>query len=141
MGDQLLYLLDDAMAEDPASFPALSYEDSSRAEMIQRHPYLFVIGNVLCTASGYRLLLIAAAACRLKFFCREYCRRADLGAAAYHAGISLAVRLSRHGCTHLYQQSQARGLALSLPIVPVGVRWWLKRRGKSGGPATRWYPI
>lgn len=110
----------------------LSYEDSSRAENDQRHPYLFVIGTRFMY--GFRVvgpLLIGASRLPPKIFLPLNIVGALIWALlfttlGYLGGEVIAPWL------HDLDQHLRHGVWLILAIVlVVGVRWWLKRRGKA----------
>ncbi|EHE2080428.1 DedA family protein [Salmonella enterica subsp. enterica serovar Saintpaul] len=133
MGDQLLYLLGRCYGgKILRRFPRYHTKIRRAQKMIQRHPYLFVIGTRFMY--GFRVvgpLLIGA--CRLppKIFLPLNIVGALIWALlfttlGYLGGEVIAPWL------HDLDQHLRHGVWLILAIVlVVGVRWWLKKRGKA----------
>lgn len=118
--------------EDPASFPRYHTKIRRAQKMIQRHPYLFVIGTRFMY--GFRVvgpLLIGASRLPPKIFLPLNIVGALIWALlfttlGYLGGEVIAPWL------HDLDQHLRHGVWLILAIVTVvGVRWWLKRRGKA----------
>ncbi|EDL0435315.1 DedA family protein [Salmonella enterica subsp. enterica serovar Enteritidis] len=133
MGDQLLYLLGRCYGgKILRRFPRYHTKIRRAQKMIQRHPYLFVIGTRFMY--GFRVvgpLLIGASRLPPKIFLPLNIVGALLWALlfttlGYLGGEVIAPWL------HDLDQHLRHGVWLILAIVlVVGVRWWLKRRGKA----------
>ncbi|EDT8258162.1 DedA family protein [Salmonella enterica] len=133
MGDQLLYLLGRCYGgKILRRFPRYHTKIRRAQKMIQRHPYLFVIGTRFMY--GFRVvgpLLIGASRLPPKIFLPLNIVGALIWALlfttlGYLGGEVIAPWL------HDLDQHLRHGVWLILAIVlVVGVRWWLKRRGKS----------
>ncbi|EBY9721904.1 DedA family protein [Salmonella enterica subsp. enterica serovar Chester] len=133
MGDQLLYLLGRCYGgKILRRFPRYHTKIRRAQKMIQRHPYLFVIGTRFMY--GLRVvgpLLIGASRLPPKIFLPLNIVGALIWALlfttlGYLGGEVIAPWL------HDLDQHLRHGVWLILAIVlVVGVRWWLKRRGKA----------
>ncbi|EDG6138759.1 DedA family protein [Salmonella enterica subsp. enterica serovar Infantis] len=133
MGDQLLYLLGRCYGgKILRRFPRYHTKIRRAQKMIQRHPYLFVIGTRFMY--GFRVvgpLLIGASRLPPKIFLPLNIVGALLWALlfttlGYLGGEVIAPWL------HDLDQHLRHGVWLILAIVlVVGVRWWLKRRSKA----------
>ncbi|EGJ7281173.1 DedA family protein [Salmonella enterica subsp. enterica serovar Enteritidis] len=133
MGDQLLYLLGRCYGgKILRRFPRYHTKIRRAQKMIQRHPYLFVIGTRFMY--GFRVvgpLLIGASRLPPKIFLPLNIVGALIWALlfttlGYLSGEVIAPWL------HDLDQHLRHGVWLILAIVlVVGVRWWLKRRGKA----------
>lgn len=133
MGDQLLYLLGRCYGgKILPRFPRYHTKIRRAQKMIQRHPYLFVIGTRFMY--GFRVvgpLLIGASRLPPKIFLPLNIVGALIWALlfttlGYLGGEVIAPWL------HDLDQHLRHGVWLILAIVlVVGVRWWLKRRGKA----------
>ncbi|EDT5075660.1 DedA family protein [Salmonella enterica subsp. enterica serovar Nottingham] len=133
MGDQLLYLLGRCYGgKILRRFPRYHTKIRRAQKMIQRHPYLFVIGTRFMY--GFRVvgpLLIGASRLPPKIFLPLNIVGALIWALlfttlGYLGGEVIAPWL------HDLDQRLRHGVWLILAIVlVVGVRWWLKRRGKA----------
>ncbi|WP_180312696.1 DedA family protein [Salmonella enterica] len=133
MGDQLLYLLGRCYGgKILRRFPRYHTKIRRAQKMIQRHPYLFVIGTRFMY--GFRVvgpLLIGASRQPPKIFLPLNIVGALIWALlfttlGYLGGEVIAPWL------HDLDQHLRHGVWLILAIVlVVGVRWWLKRRGKA----------
>ncbi|EAV4526152.1 TPA: DedA family protein [Salmonella enterica] len=133
MGDQLLYLLGRCYGgKILRRFPRYHTKIRRAQKMIQRHPYLFVIGTRFMY--GFRVvgpLLIGASRLPPKIFLPLNIVGALIWALlfttlGYLGGKVIAPWL------HDLDQHLRHGVWLILAIVlVVGVRWWLKRRGKA----------
>ncbi|EBL1138983.1 DedA family protein [Salmonella enterica] len=133
MGDQLLYLLGRYYGgKILRRFPRYHTKIRRAQKMIQRHPYLFVIGTRFMY--GFRVvgpLLIGASRLPPKIFLPLNIIGALVWALlfttlGYLGGEVIAPWL------HDLDQHLRHGVWLILAIVlVVGVRWWLKRRGKA----------
>lgn len=133
MGDQLLYLLGRCYGgKILRRFPRYHTKIRRAQKMIQRHPYLFVIGTRFMY--GFRVvgpLLIGASRLPPKIFLPLNIVGALTWALlfttlGYLGGEVIAPWL------HDLDQHLRHGVWLILAIVlVVGVRWWLKRRGKA----------
>ncbi|EBY2666682.1 DedA family protein [Salmonella enterica subsp. enterica serovar Teko] len=133
MGDQLLYLLGRCYGgKILRRFPRYHTKIRRSQKMIQRHPYLFVIGTRFMY--GFRVvgpLLIGASRLPPKIFLPLNIVGALIWALlfttlGYLGGEVIAPWL------HDLDQHLRHGVWLILAIVlVVGVRWWLKRRGKA----------
>ncbi|EBI8327862.1 DedA family protein [Salmonella enterica] len=133
MGDQLLYLLGRCYGgKILRRFPRYHTKIRRAQKMIQRHPYLFVIGTRFMY--GFRVvgpLLIGASRLPPKIFLPLNILGALIWALlfttlGYLGGEVIAPWL------HDLDQHLRHGVWLILAIVlVVGVRWWLKRRGKA----------
>ncbi|EAT4240088.1 DedA family protein [Salmonella enterica] len=133
MGDQLLYLLGRCYGgKSLRRFPRYHTKIRRAQKMIQRHPYLFVIGTRFMY--GFRVvgpLLIGASRLPPKIFLPLNIVGALIWALlfttlGYLGGEVIAPWL------HDLDQHLRHGVWLILAIVlVVGVRWWLKRRGKA----------
>ncbi|EIS0997401.1 DedA family protein [Salmonella enterica] len=133
MGDQLLYLLGRCYGgKILGRFPRYHTKIRRAQKMIQRHPYLFVIGTRFMY--GFRVvgpLLIGASRLPPKIFLPLNIIGALVWALlfttlGYLGGEVIAPWL------HDLDQHLRHGVWLILAIVlVVGVRWWLKRRGKA----------
>ncbi|OSD67322.1 hypothetical protein R537_18065 [Salmonella enterica subsp. enterica serovar Rough O:d:1,7] len=133
MGDQLLYLLGRCYGgEILRRFPRYHTKIRRAQKMIQRHPYLFVIGTRFMY--GFRVvgpLLIGASRLPPKIFLPLNIVGALIWALlfttlGYLGGEVIAPWL------HDLDQHLRHGVWLILAIVlVVGVRWWLKSRGKA----------
>ncbi|EBP0012842.1 DedA family protein [Salmonella enterica] len=133
MGDQLLYLLGRCYGgKILRRFPRYHTKIRRAQKMIQRHPYLFVIGTRFMY--GFRVigpLLIGASRLPPKIFLPLNIVGALIWALlfttlGYLGGEVIAPWL------HDLDQHLWHGVWLILAIVlVVGVRWWLKRRGKA----------
>ncbi|ECK9682421.1 DedA family protein [Salmonella enterica] len=133
MGDQLLYLLGRCYGgKILRRFPRYRTKIRRAQKMIQRHPYLFVIGTRFMY--GFRVvgpLLIGASRLPPKIFLPLNIVGALIWALlfttlGYLGGEVIAPWL------HDLDQHLRHGVWLILAIVlVVGVRWWLKRRGKA----------
>ncbi|EDW8795568.1 DedA family protein [Salmonella enterica] len=133
MGDQLLYLLGRCYGgKILRRFPRYHTKIRRAQKMIQRHPYLFVIGTRFMY--GFRVvgpLLIGASRLPPKIFLPLNIVGALVWALlfttlGYLGGEVIAPWL------HDLDQHLRHGVWLILAIVlVVGVRWWLKRRGKA----------
>ncbi|EGX8400434.1 DedA family protein [Salmonella enterica] len=133
MGDQLLYLLGRCYGgKILRRFPRYHTKIRRAQKMIQRHPYLFVIGTRFMY--GFRVvgpLLIGASRLPPKIFLPLNIVGALILALlfttlGYLGGEVIAPWL------HDLDQHLRHGVWLILAIVlVVGVRWWLKRRGKA----------
>ncbi|ECL0597942.1 DedA family protein [Salmonella enterica] len=133
MGDQLLYLLGRCYGgKILRRFPRYHTKIRRAQKMIQRHPYLFVIGTRFMY--GFRVvgpLLIGASRLPPKNFLPLNIVGALIWALlfttlGYLGGEVIAPWL------HDLDQHLRHGVWLILAIVlVVGVRWWLKRRGKA----------
>ncbi|EFO7944569.1 DedA family protein [Salmonella enterica] len=133
MGDQLLYLLGRCYGgKILRRFPRYHTKIRRAQKMIQRHPYLFVIGTRFMY--GFRVvgpLLIGASRLPPKIFLPLNIVGALIWALlfttlGYLGGEVIAPWL------HDLDQHLRHGIWLILAIVlVVGVRWWLKRRGKA----------
>ncbi|EGS3940647.1 DedA family protein [Salmonella enterica] len=133
MGDQLLYLLGRCYGgKILRRFPRYHTKIRHAQKMIQRHPYLFVIGTRFMY--GFRVvgpLLIGASRLPPKIFLPLNIVGALIWALlfttlGYLGGEVIAPWL------HDLDQHLRHGVWLILDIVlVVGVRWWLKRRGKA----------
>ncbi|EEJ8591447.1 DedA family protein [Salmonella enterica subsp. enterica] len=136
MGDQLLYLLGRCYGgKILRRFPRYHTKIRRAQKMIQRHPYLFVIGTRFMY--GFRVvgpLLIGASRLPPKIFLPLNIVGALIWALlfttlGYLGGEVIAPWL------HDLDQHLRHGVWLILAIVlVVGVRWWLKRRGKAEAP-------
>ncbi|EAM8935970.1 DedA family protein [Salmonella enterica] len=132
MGDQLLYLLGRCYGgKILRRFPRYHTKIRHAQKMIQRHPYLFVIGTRFMY--GFRVvgpLLIGASRLPPKIFLPLNMVGALVWALlfttlGYLGGEVIAPWL--HDLDHHLRH----GVWLILAVVlVVGVRWWLKRRGK-----------
>ncbi|EAY2171717.1 DedA family protein [Salmonella enterica] len=133
MGDQLLYLLGRCYGgKILRRFPRYHTNIRRAQKMIQRHPYLFVIGTRFMY--GFRVvgpLLIGASRLPPKIFLPLNIVGALIWALlfttlGYLGGEVIAPWL------HDLDQHLRHGVWLILAIVlVVGVRWWLKSRGKA----------
>ncbi|EHI2304965.1 DedA family protein [Salmonella enterica] len=133
MGDQLLYLLGRCYGgKILRRFPRYHTKIRRAQKMIQRHPYLFVIGTRFMY--GFRVvgpLLIGASRLPPKIFLPLNIVGALIWALlfttlGYLGGEVIAPWL------HDLDQHLRHGVWLILAIVlVVGVRWWLKKRGKA----------
>ncbi|ECQ7479079.1 DedA family protein [Salmonella enterica] len=133
MGDQLLYLLGRCYGgKILRRFPRYHTKIRHAQKMIQRHPYLFVIGTRFMY--GFRVvgpLLIGASRLPPKIFLPLNMVGALVWALlfttlGYLGGEVIAPWL--HDLDHYLRH----GVWLILAVVlVVGVRWWLKRRGKA----------
>ncbi|ECF7066125.1 DedA family protein [Salmonella enterica subsp. enterica] len=133
MGDQLLYLLGRCFGgKILRRFPRYHTKIRHAQKMIQRHPYLFVIGTRFMY--GFRVvgpLLIGASRLPPKIFLPLNIVGALIWALlfttlGYLGGEVIAPWL------HDLDQHLRHGVWLILAVVlVVGVRWWLKRRGKA----------
>ncbi|EGC6937701.1 DedA family protein [Salmonella enterica] len=133
MSDQLLYLLGRCYGgKILRRFPRYHTKIRRAQKMIQRHPYLFVIGTRFMY--GFRVvgpLLIGASRLPPKIFLPLNIVGALIWALlfttlGYLGGEVIAPWL------HDLDQHLRHGVWLILAIVlVVGVRWWLKRRGKA----------
>ncbi|ENO5867899.1 DedA family protein [Salmonella enterica subsp. enterica serovar Newport] len=133
MGDQLLYLLGRCYGgKILRRFPRYHTKIRRAQKMIQRHPYLFVIDTRFMY--GFRVvgpLLIGASRLPPKIFLPLNIVGALIWALlfttlGYLGGEVIAPWL------HDLDQHLRHGVWLILAIVlVVGVRWWLKRRGKA----------
>ncbi|EAU9241260.1 DedA family protein [Salmonella enterica] len=133
MGDQLLYLLGRCYGgKILRRFPRYHTKIRRAQKMIQRHPYLFVIGTRFMY--GFRVvgpLLIGASRLPPKIFLPLNIVGALIWALlfttlGYLGGEVIAPWL------HDLDQHLRHGVWLILVIVlVVGVRWWLKSRGKA----------
>ncbi|ASG75321.1 DedA family protein [Salmonella enterica subsp. diarizonae] len=133
MGDQLLYLLGRCYGgKILRRFPRYHTKIGHAQKMIQRHPYLFVIGTRFMY--GFRVvgpLLIGASRLPPKIFLPLNIVGALVWALlftmlGYLGGEVIAPWL------HDLDQHLRHGVWLILAVVlVVGVRWWLKRRGKA----------
>lgn len=133
MGDQLLYLLGRCYGgKILRRFPRYHTKIRRAQKMIQRHPYLFVIGTRFMY--GFRVvgpLLTGASRLPPKIFLPLNIVGALIWALlfttlGYLGGEVIAPWL------HDLDQHLRHGVWLILAIVlVVGVRWWLKRRGKA----------
>ncbi|EAP9952395.1 DedA family protein [Salmonella enterica] len=133
MGDQLLYLLGRCYSgKILRRFPRYHTKIRHAQKMIQRHPYLFVIGTRFMY--GFRVvgpLLIGASRLPPKIFLPLNIVGALIWALlfttlGYLGGEVIAPWL------HDLDQHLRHGVWLILAVVlVVGVRWWLKRRGKA----------
>ncbi|EAT4890729.1 DedA family protein [Salmonella enterica] len=133
MGDQLLYLLGRCYGgKILRRFPRYHTKIRRAQKMIQRHPYLFVIGTRFMY--GFRVvgpLLIGASRLPPKIFLPLNIVGALIWTLlfttlGYLGGEVIAPWL------HDLDQHLRHGVWLILAIVlVVGVRWWLKRRGKA----------
>ncbi|EDD4796003.1 DedA family protein [Salmonella enterica] len=133
MGDQLLYLLGRCYGgKILRRFPRYHTKIRRAQKMIQRHPYLFVVGTRFMY--GFRVvgpLLIGASRLPPKIFLPLNIVGALIWALlfttlGYLGGEVIAPWL------HDLDQHLRHGVWLILAIVlVVGVRWWLKRRGKA----------
>ncbi|ECR6562906.1 DedA family protein [Salmonella enterica subsp. enterica serovar Brandenburg] len=133
MGDQLLYLLGRCYGGKVLRrFPRYHTKIRRAQKMIQRHPYLFVIGTRFMY--GFRVvgpLLIGASRLPPKIFLPLNIVGALIWALlfttlGYLGGEMIAPWL------HDLDQHLRHGVWLILAIVlVVGVRWWLKSRGKA----------
>ncbi|ECG1795325.1 DedA family protein [Salmonella enterica subsp. enterica] len=133
MGDQLLYLLGRCYGgKILRRFPRYHTKIRRAQKMIRRHPYLFVIGTRFMY--GFRVvgpLLIGASRLPPKIFLPLNIVGALIWALlfttlGYLGGEVIAPWL------HDLDQHLRHGVWLILAIVlVVGVRWWLKRRGKA----------
>ncbi|HER1247010.1 TPA: DedA family protein [Salmonella enterica subsp. salamae serovar 48:z:e,n,x,z15] len=133
MGDQLLYLLGRCYGgKILRRFPRYHTKIRHAQKMIQRHSYLFVIGTRFMY--GFRVvgpLLIGASRLPPKIFLPLNIVGALIWALlfttlGYLGGEVIAPWL------HDLDQHLRHGVWLILAIVlVVGVRWWLKRRGKA----------
>ncbi|EBG0219182.1 DedA family protein [Salmonella enterica] len=133
MGDQLLYLLGRCYGgKILRRFPRYHTKIRRAQKMIQRHPYLFVIGTRFMY--GFRVvgpLLIGASRLPPKIFLPLNIVGALIWALlfttlGYLGGEVIAPWL------HDLDQHLRHGVWLILAIVlVVGVLWWLKRRGKA----------
>ncbi|EAW8145649.1 DedA family protein [Salmonella enterica subsp. enterica] len=133
MGDQLLYLLGRCYGgKILRRFPRYHTKIRRAQKMIQRHPYLFVIGTRFMY--GFRVvgpLLIGASRLPPKIFLPLNIVGALIWALlfttlGYLGGEVIAPWL------HDLDQHLRHGVWLILAVVlVVGVRWWLKRRGKA----------
>ncbi|EEE0988228.1 DedA family protein [Salmonella enterica subsp. enterica serovar Kiambu] len=133
MGDQLLYLLGRCYGgKILRRFPRYHTKIRHAQKMIQRHPYLFVIGTRFMY--GFRVvgpLLIGASRLPPKIFLPLNMVGALVWALlfttlGYIGGEVIAPWL--HDLDHHLRH----GVWLILAVVlVVGVRWWLKRRGKA----------
>ncbi|AUM30694.1 DedA family protein [Salmonella enterica subsp. enterica] len=133
MGDQLLYLLGRCYGgKILRRFPRYHTKIRRAQKMIQRHPYLFVIGTRFMY--GFRVvgpLLIGASRLPPKIFLPLNIVGALIWALlfttlGYLGGEMIAPWL------HDLDQHLRHGVWLILAIVlVVGVRWWLKSRGKA----------
>lgn len=133
MGDQLLYLLGRCYGgKILRRFPRYHTKIRRAQKMIQRHPYLFVIGTRFMY--GFRVigpLLIGASRLPPKIFLPLNIVGSLIWALlfttlGYLGGEVIAPWL------HDLDQHLRHGVWLILAIVlVVGVRWWLKRRGKA----------
>ncbi|EBE9961759.1 DedA family protein [Salmonella enterica] len=133
MGDQLLYLLGRCYGgKILRRFPRYHTKIRRAQKMIQRHPYLFVIGTRFMY--GFRMvgpLLIGASRLPPKIFLPLNIVGALIWALlfttlGYLGGEVIAPWL------HDLDQHLRHGVWLILAIVlVVGVRWWLKRRSKA----------
>ncbi|EDJ1070838.1 DedA family protein [Salmonella enterica] len=133
MGDQLLYLLGRCYGgKILRRFPRYHTKIRRAQKMIQRHPYLFVIGTRFMY--GFRVvgpLLIGASRLPPKIFLPLNILGALVWALlfttlGYLGGEVIAPWL------HDLDQHFKHGVWLILAVVLVmGVRWWLKRRGKA----------
>ncbi|ECG8516144.1 DedA family protein [Salmonella enterica subsp. salamae] len=133
MGDQLLYLLGRCYGgKILRRFPRYHTKIRHAQKMIQRHPYLFVIGTRFMY--GFRVvgpLLIGSSRLPPKIFLPLNIVGALVWALlfttlGYLGGEVIAPWL------HDLDQHLRHGVWLILAVVlVVGVRWWLKRRGKA----------
>ncbi|ECC9152379.1 DedA family protein [Salmonella enterica subsp. salamae] len=133
IGDQLLYLLGRCYGgKILRRFPRYHTKIRHAQKMIQRHPYLFVIGTRFMY--GFRVvgpLLIGASRLPPKIFLPLNIVGALIWALlfttlGYLGGEVIAPWL------HDLDQHLRHGVWLILAVVlVVGVRWWLKRRGKA----------
>ncbi|EAO3196920.1 DedA family protein [Salmonella enterica] len=133
MGDQLLYLLGRCYGgKILRRFPRYHTKIRRAQKMIQRHPYLFVIGTRFMY--GFRVvgpLLIGASRLPPKIFLPLNI----VGALIWALLFTTLGYLGGEVITpwlHDLDQHLRHGVWLILAIVlVVGVRWWLKRRGKA----------
>ncbi|EKB6356328.1 DedA family protein [Salmonella enterica] len=133
MGDQLLYLLGRCYGgKILRRFPRYHTKIRRAQKMIQRHPYLFVIGTRFMY--GFRVvgpLLIGASRLPPKIFLPLNIVGALIWALLFTTLGYLGGEVSAPWL-HDLDQHLRHGVWLILAIVlVVGVRWWLKRRGKA----------
>ncbi|ECI3850101.1 DedA family protein [Salmonella enterica subsp. enterica] len=133
MGDQLLYLLGRCYGgKILRRFPRYHTKIRRAQKMIQRHPYLFVIGTRFMY--GFRVvgpLLIGASRLPPKIFLPLNIVGALIWALLFTTLGYLGDEVIAPWL-HDLDQHLRHGVWLILAIVlVVGVRWWLKRRGKA----------
>ncbi|EHF8986047.1 DedA family protein [Salmonella enterica subsp. enterica serovar Agona] len=133
MGDQLLYLLGRCYGgKILRRFPRYHTKIRRAQKMIQRHPYLFVIGTRFMY--GFRVvgpLLIGASRLPPKIFLPLNIVGALIWALLFTTLGYLGGEVIAPWLNDLDQHLR-HGVWLILAIVlVVGVRWWLKRRGKA----------
>ncbi|EBB7291845.1 DedA family protein [Salmonella enterica] len=133
MGDQLLYLLGRCYGgKILRRFPRYHTKIRRAQKMIQRHPYLFVIGTRFMY--GFRVvgpLLIGASRLPPKIFLPLNIVGALIWALLFTTLGYLGGEVIAPWLQDLDQHLR-HGVWLILAIVlVVGVRWWLKRRGKA----------
>ncbi|EAA7338352.1 DedA family protein [Salmonella enterica] len=133
MGDQLLYLLGRCYGgKILRRFPRYHTKIRRAQKMIQRHPYLFVIGTRFMY--GFRVvgpLLIGASRLPPKIFLPLNVVGALIWALLFTTLGYLGGEVIAPWLQDLDQHLR-HGVWLILAIVlVVGVRWWLKRRGKA----------
>ncbi|EEC0669399.1 DedA family protein [Salmonella enterica subsp. enterica] len=133
MGDQLLYLLGRCYGgKILRRFPRYHTKIRRAQKMIQRHPYLFVIGTRFMY--GFRVvgpLLIGASRLPPKIFLPLNIVGALIWALLFTTLGYLGGEVIEPWL-HDLDQHLRHGVWLILAIVlVVGVRWWLKRRGKA----------
>ncbi|EAT2186328.1 DedA family protein [Salmonella enterica] len=133
MGDQLLYLLGRCYGgKILRRFPRYHTKIRHAQKMIQRHPYLFVIGTRFMY--GFRVvgpLLIGASRLPPKIFLPLNIVGALIWALLFTTLGYLGGEVIAPWLQDLDQHLR-HGVWLILAIVlVVGVRWWLKRRGKA----------
>lgn len=133
MGDQLLYLLGRCYGgKILRRFPRYHTKIRRAQKMIQRHPYLFVIGTRFMY--GFRVvgpLLIGASRLPPKIFLPLNIVGALIWALLFTTLGYLGGEVIAPWLRDLDQHLR-HGVWLILAIVlVVGVRWWLKRRGKA----------
>ncbi|EAN4312712.1 DedA family protein [Salmonella enterica] len=133
MGDQLLYLLGRCYGgKILRRFPRYHTKIRRAQKMIQRHPYLFVIGTRFMY--GFRVvgpLLIGASRLPPKIFLPLNIVGALIWALLFTTLGYLGSEVIAPWL-HDLDQHLRHGVWLILAIVlVVGVRWWLKRRGKA----------
>ncbi|EAX0077876.1 TPA: DedA family protein [Salmonella enterica] len=133
MGDQLLYLLGRCYGgKILRRFPRYHTKIRRAQKMIQRHPYLFVIGTRFMY--GFRVvgpLLIGASRLPPKIFLPLNIVGALIWALLFTTLGYLGGEVIAPWLHDLDQHLRHGGWLILAIVLVVGVRWWLKRRGKA----------
>ncbi|EDT2834546.1 DedA family protein [Salmonella enterica subsp. enterica] len=133
MGDQLLYLLGRCYGgKILRRFPRYHTKIRRAQKMIQRHPYLFVIGTRFMY--GFRVvgpLLIGASRLPPKIFLPLNIVGALIWALLFTTLGYLGGEVIAPWLHDLDQHLRHRVWLILAIVLVVGVRWWLKRRGKA----------